>query len=82
MTMSAKVENYCIKKDVRARNITVDRGVRACINCIWYELYYRENRGNVSLWTPTCTGYCLRKERERGALRQPCKSFERKEGPQ
>ena len=63
----------------RNQIISVNSGERACINCIWYERYYRENRGNIQHRVLTSTGYCLLHEQQRGALRQPCKDFE-KEG--
>lgn len=72
--MSAKVESYCLKKG--KRTITVDKGVKACINCIWYEQYYRQNRGNVKAWIPADTGCCLLHDCKRGPLVRPCKSFE------
>ena len=73
--MTAKVENHCQSK--RTRHISVDAGVRACINCVWYEQYYHKNRGNVQTWIPTSTGHCLLHETQRGALRQPCRDFEK-----
>lgn len=75
--MTAKVENYCQRKN--SRMVVVDKEERACINCIWYEQYYRRNRGNVASWVPTCTGYCILKDEYRGPLRQPCCEFEREE---
>jgi hypothetical protein len=72
--MTAKVENLCATK--KTRSISVDIGERACINCIWYEQHYRPGRGNVSALVPTSMGYCLLKDGARGALRQPCKSYE------
>ena len=75
--MSAKVENLCMKKG--SRRISVNISERACINCIWYEQYYRKGRGNVVTWVPISSGYCLLKDCERGALRQPCKEFETEE---
>lgn len=72
--MTAKVENFCVGK--KTKNISVDSGERVCINCIWYEQYYRQNRGNVQLWIPTSTGYCLLKDRQRGALMQSCGKYE------
>lgn len=79
--MTAKVENYLATQRGMTRSISVDRSVRACINCIWYEQYFRENRGNVRMYCPTCTGYCLLHEQQRGALRQPCRDYETKEHP-
>ena len=73
--MTAKVENYCIGK--RSKLLYVDADVRACVNCIWYEQYYRKNRGNVSSWVATSTGYCLLNDEKRGPMRQPCRSYER-----
>lgn len=61
----------------RARSATVETSARACINCQYYEAYYHKNRGNIAAWIPTDTGYCLMKECRRGALRQPCKNFEK-----
>lgn len=51
--MTAKVENYCAQK--RNRSISVNASERACVNCIWYDQYYRQTRGNVSAWVPTST---------------------------
>ncbi len=74
--MSAKVENFCMR-EVASQTISVDSSERVCVNCIWYEQYYRKNRGNVSMMVPTSSGHCLLKRCARGALRQPCKAFER-----
>lgn len=76
--MTAKVENLCMTK--KTKNISVDSSERACINCIWYEQHYRQNRGNVSVWVPTSTGYCLLKGRSRGALMKICSKYETAEG--
>ena len=73
--MTAKVENHCLHK--KTKLLTVEVEERACINCIWYEQYYRRNRGNVASWVPTCTGYCILKDKYRGPLHQPCREFER-----
>ena len=78
MSKPAKVENYCQSHSFRAKSIAVDGATRACVNCIWYEQYHRQNRGNVYSWVPTCYGFCLLHERQRGALRQPCKDYETK----
>lgn len=72
--MTAKVANVCIGKHTRI--INVDSTERACINCIWYEQYFRRGRGSVKTWVPTSIGYCLLKDAGRGALRQPCSSYE------
>lgn len=72
--MTAKVENLCMRK--KTKSISVDTGERACINCIWYEQYWREGRGSVKTWVPTSTGYCLLNDQSRGALRQPCEKYE------
>lgn len=72
--MTAKVENYCM--NLGSRNITVDANERACINCIWYEQYWRKGRGSVISWVPTSTGHCILNNSERGGLRQPCKKYE------
>ena len=73
--MTAKVENACAQK--RSRSISVDGSDRACINCIWYEQYYRRNRGNVEGWIPTSSGRCLAHDKTRGPLHRPCREFER-----
>lgn len=57
------------------KHVVIDRSARACLNCQYYEQYWRQNRGNTMGWTPTECGYCLLKECGRGALRQPCKDF-------
>ena len=75
--MTAKVENLCMKK--HTHNIIVEESERACINCIYYEQYFRKNRGNVMCWVPTSIGRCLLHDCERGPLRQVCKDFERME---
>ena len=72
--MTAKVESRCMK--MPARSVNINGSERACVNCIWYEQYYRKNRGNVACWVPTSSGYCLLKETQRGPLRQPCLEFE------
>ncbi len=72
--MSAKVENFCARKF--CKRICVDNNERACINCIWYEQYHRQSRGNIYDWVPVSTGYCLLEERTRGALSKPCARFE------
>nr|WP_296267724.1 hypothetical protein [uncultured Merdimonas sp.] len=72
--MAAKVENFCMRK--QSKQISVNASERACINCIWYEQYWRKNRGNVATWVPTSTGHCILHDSERGALRQPCDKYE------
>lgn len=69
--MSIHTEQYT----KRTKSISVNRSTRACINCQYYEQYYRENRGNVRAWVPVDTGFCIKLEARRGALRQPCKHF-------
>ena len=73
--MTAKVENFCLHK--KDKEIRVDKGVRACINCIWYEQFSRRGRGSVAFWEPTCYGFCLLRDKLRGPLCQPCREFER-----
>lgn len=73
--MTAKAERIADRKVTHS--IFVDGWERACVNCIYYEQYFRRNRGNVVAWTPTSTGRCLMHDCERGALRQPCEDFER-----
>lgn len=73
--MTAKVEIYCMRK--QSRSINVDLEERCCMNCIWYEPHYRKGRGNVVNWVETSSGICLLNGEKRGALRQPCRKFER-----
>ena len=72
--LNPKVESACLHK--RSKSIAVDANERACINCIWYERYYRESRGNIRLQVTTSHGYCLRHDKKRGPLMQPCREFE------
>lgn len=62
----------------KTRSINVDTSARVCINCAWYEPYYRMNRGNVYAMVPTCKGYCLLNGQDRGPLRRVCKDCEMK----
>ena len=80
MAMTAKVENYCLQQKSGAKSIYVDGGERVCVNCIWYQQYFRENRGNVKMMYPTSGGCCILLNRQRGPLCQPCKDFEIPEG--
>lgn len=73
--MAAKVENYCMKRNDKTINVNAEE--HACINCIWFEQYYRKNRGNISMLVTISIGNCLLKGEQRGALRQPCEKFER-----
>ena len=79
--MIAKVENYCAQKQNTGKQIVVDAGEKVCLNCIWYEPYYRQNRGNVYAWVRTCTGCCLLREKLRGPLCRSCGEFEREGTP-
>lgn len=81
MAMAAKVENYCLRHCFGTKFISVEGSERACINCIWYDQYFHENRGNISGRVPTSFGYCILHREHRGALRQPCKDYETKESP-
>lgn len=74
---NAKIENMAMSR--RNKSISVNRSERACINCVWDEQYYRETRTNVCGRVPTSTGYCILHEQQRGALRQPCRDFEKPE---
>lgn len=76
MSITAKVENYLATQRRMTQSISIDRSMRACINCIWFEKHYRENRGNLQMYVPISTGYCLLHEQQRGTLRQPCKNYE------
>lgn len=70
---TAIAENLATSR--RTRSISVESTARACINCQYYEQYWRNNRRNITTWVPTSEGYCLKNECHRGALRQPCKHF-------
>lgn len=73
----AKVENLAMSK--RDRRIVFSAKERRCINCIWYEQYYRANRGNVALWVPVCAGNCLLQDKAYSPFKAACKCFELKE---
>lgn len=72
--MTAKVENHCAA--MRTKTVCIESNARACVNCIWYEQYFRQGRGSIRNWVPTSKGFCLLREEARGALRQPCRQFE------
>ena len=74
--MAARVENIAMRK--KCRTICVDASLRACINCVWYEQYYRQNRGNVSAYIPVSTGICLLDDSRNNPLRRACREFEYK----
>jgi len=76
MAFTAKVENYLTAQRKTIHAIAVDSGAKACVNCIWYEKHYQENRGNISYMLIASTGYCLRRSQQCGALRKPCADFE------
>ena len=73
--MTAKVENHCM--NLKTRSVVVDGSERVCLNCIWYEQYYHDSRGNIRLRVPTSTGFCRKHEQRRGCMRQPCRDFEK-----
>lgn len=75
-SIEARRENLAMS--LGGKSVTVNRTERVCVNCAWYEQYFHYNRGNLAGWIPTSTGYCLKKECRRGAMRQTCKEFERK----
>ncbi|MBS7224396.1 MAG: hypothetical protein KH050_03475 [Clostridiaceae bacterium] len=62
----------------KVSHINADQTERICVNCAFYEQYYRKNRGNVAGWVPTSIGYCLLCQCRKGALCPACKNFERK----
>lgn len=66
------------------RQITVRANERVCMNCKHYERYLREADVPGESYKKlllTGTGYCLKRDKQRGALRQPCRDFETKENP-
>lgn len=73
-SLSARVENLAASRI--ARSISVDRSRRVCLNCAYYEQYYRRNRGNVAAWVPVDKGYCLKMEIDQDPLCKPCEKFE------
>lgn len=76
MAMTAKVENYCLQHTFGTKSICIEGTERACINCIWYDPYFHENRGNIFGRVCTSLGWCIKRRERRGALRQPCKDYE------
>ena len=81
MARAAKVENYCFQHCSGAKQIVIEGSERACINCIWYDPYFHENRGNIAGRIRTSLGWCIKQKKRRGALQKPCKGFET-ENPQ
>lgn len=79
MAMAPKVENYCFQNRSGAKAIIVESTERACINCIWYNPYYHENRGNLAGKVRTSIGWCILHKKRLGALRRPCRDYETKE---
>lgn len=76
MASTAKVENYCIQHRIGTKAINIERTERMCVNCIWFDQYFRETRGNICGKVPVNVGYCLRRRQRRGATGQPCKHYE------
>lgn len=60
---------------LKTQSISVNGSEKACINCQYFEQYFRRNRGNVRGWMGTSKGYCILKEEERCAMAQPCIDF-------
>ena len=81
MAMTAKVESYCLQHRFGTKTISIEGSERACINCIWYDPYFHENRGNISARVWSSHGWCIRQGKQRGALGRPCKDYETKESP-
>lgn len=80
MALEAKVENHCLSHPSGAKVIVVEGKERVCVNCIWYDSYFHENRGNVAGRVRTTLGWCILREERRGALCSPCKDYEMKGG--
>lgn len=59
----------------RTESICVEAGRKVCINCAWYRQYYRQGDGIAWTMQPTGTGYCVKHNSQRGALRQHCRDF-------
>ena len=74
MSRPAKVENFLQSK--KDNFIHISQGEIGCINCIWFEPYYRQGRGNVYQFVKTGLGQCALTEKQRGALSKPCKCYE------
>ena len=77
MIQEARVENLCARK--RCQSISIDATQRCCLNCMWYEQYYRRTRGNVAGWVGTAEGFCLLHDKKCAALKRPCGDYEQKE---
>ncbi len=75
MNIAAMIEELGMSK--RPRMVSVDEGLRVCVNCAYYEQYFRRNRGNVATYVGVGAGYCLLKDKEKRPLDQPCKCFEK-----
>lgn len=75
--MTAKVE--CAVVCHKMRSIVIDSSEKACVNCIWYEPFFMNNRGNIRALLQTSGGRCMKHWKERKALDKPCRGFEREE---
>lgn len=75
MTTTTEARADALRMQCKTVTLSVNRSERACLNCAYYEQYYRQNRGNIRAWVPVCAGYCIRHDCRRGPLRQPCREF-------
>lgn len=74
MSRPAKVEKFL--QDKQDNFIHISTGQRGCINCIWYEPYFRQGRGNVHEFVKLGVGQCILSDKQRGALSKPCECYE------
>lgn len=79
MALAAKVEDYCLRHSSGGKCLVVEGKERVCVNCIWYDSYYHDNRGNIAGRMRTTLGWCILREQLRGALRGPCECYETQE---
>lgn len=67
-----------LARERKLRHISVNGSERRCVNCEYFEQYYRRNRGNVCGWAEISKGYCLLEEHEKFAFAEACTKFEKK----
>ena len=75
--MSREIEVLFNKRETN--HVVVNGAERYCVNCVYFEQYYRKNRGNVYGWVGTSSGYCVLREQAKSAMAQPCCKFRREE---
>ena len=69
-----------ISLQTNATKVIVDEKEKVCINCVYYEQYYRIKREGICCFIPTSSGYCKQKGDFKIALRKACKDFKQVKG--